>query len=102
MLMANLKINTDAAVTAANNIKLYNRQMRDSFTQVQNSVRQLDSAWDGEAASNAIKKFNELNSKFSDARYNVLDNYANYLLRQVGEGYTQTENVNKSLAAQFK
>lgn len=100
--MANLKINTDAAVTAAGNIKLYNTQIRDGFPNVQTAINRLDNCWEGSAATATISKFNEIKSKFSDARYNVLDNYVNFLLQQVGEGYTQTENANVSLADQFK
>ena len=100
--MANLKINTDTVVTAANNIKLYNMQIRDDFPDVQKAIAQLDNCWDGPAATAAISKFNELKSEYCDARYNVLDNYVNFLLQQVGEGYTQTEDANVSLADQFK
>lgn len=100
--MAKLKINTDAVVTAAGNIKLYNTQIRDGFPNIQTAITQLDNSWDGSAATSAISKFNEIKSKFFDARYNVLDNYVNFLLQQVGEGYTQTEDTNVSLANQFK
>lgn len=100
--MANLKINTDSVVTAATNIKRMNGQIRDDFSSVQRAMTQLDNAWDGAAANNAIGRFNELKSGFPDARYNVVDNYANFLLQQVGEGYVQTEETNKSLADLFK
>ena len=100
--MAKLKINTVAAVTAANNIKLYNTQIRDNFSNVQAAMTRLDNSWEGSAATAAISKFNEIKSKYPTARYKVLDNYVNFLLQQVGEGYTQTENVNVSLADQFK
>lgn len=100
--MGYIKINTEAAVTAATNIKNYNNQIRDGLTEVQTAITRLDNAWDGSAATAAIAKFNEIKSKFATNRYNVLDNYANFLLQQVGEGYTQTENVNVSLADQFK
>ena len=100
--MATLKVNTDLAVRAANTIKLNNSQMRDNFQNVQTAISQLNNSWDGSAANAAIGKFNEIKTKFMDARYAVLDNYVNFLLQQVGEGYTQTENANVSLADQFK
>lgn len=100
--MANLKVNTDAAVAAAEHIKQYNEQMRDHFDTVLRAIQKLDNSWDGAAASAAMSKFNELKSQFPEARYNVLDNYVNFLLQQVGEGYVQTENANISLADQFK
>ena len=100
--MANLKVNTDSAVTAAGNIKNYNNQIRDGFSKVQTAMTQLDNAWEGSAATNSISKFNEMKAEFLDARYSVVDNYVNFLLQQVGEGYTQTEDTNKSLADAFK
>ena len=100
--MANLKINTDSAVAAATHIKTINGQIRDGFSSVKNAITQLDNAWDGSAATNSISKFNEIKSKYPDARYNVVDNFVNFLLQQVGEGYVQTEEANKSLADAFK
>lgn len=95
-------MNTEAVVTAAGNLKSINNQIRNDFPRLQTAITQLDSAWDGSAATTAISKFNEIKSKFLDARYNVIDNYVKFLLQQVGEGYTQTEDANKSLADQFK
>lgn len=100
--MTKLKIDTSAVVTAAGNISRFNKQMKDGIPSMQRAIDRLNSTWSGEAATAAIKKFNEIKAGFFDARYNVLDNYVNFLLNQVGEGYTQTETVNKSLAAQFK
>lgn len=100
--MGYLKINTDAAVTAAENIKNLNTQINDSFDNVQSAMNQLDNCWDGSAAEATIGKFNEIKSSFLDSRYNVLDNYVNFLFQQVGEGYVASETVNLSLADQFK
>lgn len=100
--MADLKINTQLAVNAANSLKNINNQIRDSFPSVESAISRLDASWDGSAASTSISKFNEIKTKYPDARYNVIDNYANFLLQQVGEGYTQTEETNKSLADAFK
>lgn len=100
--MADLRINTEAVVSVANNLKMYNTQMKDALPRVESAMNNLNKSWDGEASNAAIAKFNEIKSKFADTRYDVLENYVKFLLQQVGEGYTQTEDVNKSLAAQFK
>lgn len=100
--MANLKVNVDAVVSAASNIQTCNAQMRDSFPDVQRAIDQLNNNWDGAASNNAMRKFDDIKSKFSDSRFKALDNYVKFLLQQVGEGYTQTEEVNVSLADQFK
>lgn len=100
--MAKLKIDTDAVVTTADKIKLLNTQMRDEFESVRTAITKLDRTWDGAAATVAISKFNEIQSTMGDARYDVMDQYVNFLLQQVGEGYVQTETTNISLADQFK
>ena len=100
--MADLKINTDAVLSAANNIKNCNNQIRDGFPSVQKAIICLDNCWDGSASAYAISKFNEMKAKFSDERYSVLDNYVKFLLQQIGEGHTESEDANVSLADQFK
>lgn len=100
--MADLRINTEAVITVANNLKMYNAQMKDEIHNAVTAINKLDKSWDGEAASAAINKFNEIKSKYSETRYDVLDNFVRFLLQEIGEGYTQTEEANKSLASQFK
>ena len=46
--------------------------------------------------------FSSIKESFYDARYTAVNNYVNFLLTQVGEGYVQTEEKNKSLADAFK
>ena len=100
--MANIKVNTDAVVSAAGKIRSCNNSMRDNFSTIQTAITNLDNSWDGSAATMAISKFNQIKAEFCDSRYKVMDNYVNFLLQQVGQGYEQTESTNKSLAAQFK
>lgn len=100
--MANLKVNTDAVISAAQNIKLYNSMMRDGIMDLNTAMTKLNQAWDGSASNTALSKFEEIKSKMCDARYKVMDNYANFLLQQIGEGYEVVEEANKSLADQFK
>ena len=100
--MKGVKINTDVVITTSEKLKLLNEEMRDGFNSVQKAIIQLNNSWDGSASEATISKFNEIKVKFCDARYIVLNNYANFLLNQVGEGYNQTEKANVSLAEQFK
>ena len=100
--MENLKINTDAAVAAADAIQRLNDRNRNDFEEVQTAIAKLDVVWDGQAAAYTMDKFNELKAKFPEAQYRVIDNYVQFLLQQVGEGYVQTEKANESLADAFK
>lgn len=100
--MANLKVNTDIAVTTAKQISELNHQIYEGFSQVESSINSLRNSWDGSASDNAIGHFNVLRKDYPDNRFNVVDNYVNFILQQVGEGYTQTEDANVSLADAFK
>ena len=100
--MADLKINAEQVVETARRIKNINNQIREGFNNVQKAVTRLDGAWDSPAATNAINKFKAIKNSYCDARYDVIDNYVAFLHQQVGEGYTQTETTNKSLADAFK
>lgn len=100
--MSDLKINSDRVIHSANSVRTINNAIRDDFGKVENAIRQLDASWDGSAASNAMAKFNSLKTSFCDARYNVLDEYVRFLYGQVGQGYNETESVNRSLADSFK
>ena len=100
--MGSIKINTDSVHATANNIRNLNKLMRDDFSSVRSAIRTLDNSWDGQASSAAINKFNTIKSQYCDARYTVVDNYVNFLIKQVDAGYVQTEKANKSLADAFK
>lgn len=100
--MAGVKISTDLVATAANKISSLNNEMRNGFPEVQSAINKLNGAWDGAAATAAMNKFNAIKNAYCDARYDVVNNYVTFLRQQIDAGYTQTENVNTSLADQFK
>lgn len=100
--MGVIKVNTDAVISCASKIRGYNNDIRNRFSDLQSKMSALDTCWDGSAATNAMQKFNSIKSSFCDARYAVVDDYVNFLMQQIGEGYVQTEEVNTSLADQFK
>ena len=100
--MEGVKVSTDVVEDVANKLKKINNDIRNQFSDVESAMRKLDSSWDGSASTKAIGKFNSLKGTYCDNRYKVVDNFANFLLHQVGEGYVQTESVNISLADAFK
>lgn len=100
--MSDLVVDVAGVVALANNIKNVNNQIRDKFGDVQDAIVRLDNSWESPAATSSIGKFNEIKSEYCNARYKVVDNFVAFLHQQVGEGYTQTEDVNKTLADAFK
>lgn len=100
--MGAIQVNTDTVVNAAQNIRKINNDIRDLISSVESAMNSLDNAWDGNASTNAVNKYNSIKNAYCDNRYHVIENYVNFLLQQVGEGYDQTETTNKSLADAFK
>lgn len=100
--MGAIKVNTGTVVTVAQNIRKANNDIRDLLSPVESAIKTLDNSWDGNASTNAMNKYNSIKNAFCDNRYNVIENFVNFLLQQVGEGYDQTEATNVSLADAFK
>lgn len=95
------KVDTDVARTVASNLKTINSQMRDGLETVCSAISELEISWSGSAVKDAIKQFDKIKD-LSEARYDVMDGYANFLFQQIGEGYEKTGRDNKSLADLFK
>ena len=95
------KIDTNVARAVANNLKSLNCQMRDCFDDVETALSKLDAYWHGEASSVAIKSFGEI-KPLLDARFTVMDSYANFLLSYIGDNYEKTEIRNTSIADVYK
>jgi hypothetical protein len=76
--------------------------MRTRYSDVETAMRRLDNYWDGAARNNAMSKIAQLKDQYNGARYDVLDNFVQFMLQQVSMGYENTESVNVSLADQFK
>lgn len=101
-MSAIIKVNTDTVDSVAQNIRNINNDIRDLISPVESAIKTLDNSWDGGASTSAISKFNSIKNTYCDNRYKVIENYVNFLLQQVGEGYVQTEAANTSLADAFK
>ena len=99
--MAKLKINTDAAVAVANNIKIYNDELRDKLPNMDNSINALNNSWTSPHAGDFIQNYHTIRKGYGGARYTVLDNYSKFVMEQVGINYEITEENNKSLAEEF-
>ncbi len=100
--MAVVKIDTEKVAGLAGKIRNSNNEMQRAFENAASSVNALGNSWSGAAYGNAIASFNDIRSKYYDARYNGVNNYANILNNQMSGGYNETETANKSLADQFK
>ena len=101
-MTGSLKVDVQKVMAAATSISNANKNIHTSFGTLETSIRTLDSAWDGSASEQAISAFAKIKNDFEDSRQKVMNNYVTFLNKQVGEGYTQTESANTSLADAFK
>lgn len=97
-----IKMDTDAVRSAADNIATLNGDMKDSLIELSKTIGNLRSSWEGKAAETCIGKFNDMNSAYGESRHTVINNVVLFLKQQIGEGYEETEKVNVSLADYFK
>ena len=97
-----IKVNTSLVNAAANNIARSNESIRTAFESVEKGMKDLDYYWDGKACDNALTAFSSITNAFCEDRYNVINNYVNFLLKLIEEGYVEIEDINTELAKAFK
>lgn len=100
--MGNINIKTAQVLKAATNISTCNLNIENAFEEVETAIKNLDNAWDGQASSNAVSRFNSIIKGYKDNRYKVINQYVDFLNQQVGTGYETVETANTSLADAFK
>lgn len=100
--MSLIHADVDFIEAEAIRLKNYNNAIYEGFTVVEASMKGLDAHWEGVAAAAAFNKFRGIRPAFCDARFNVMNNFSDVLVRQVGDGYRQTETLNSTLADSFK
>lgn len=100
--MSDLKIDVKAVALKAEKLRNINENINVLYEDVNKAVKGMNNYWKGSVASNAQEKYNSIKNNYYEGRYSVMDNYANFLLQIISEGYSQVEESNKSLADQFK
>ncbi len=97
-----IKIDTNAVRTAATQIANTNQKISNDFSSVESAISSLNKNWDGTASDAAFRKFNNIKNTFYDNRFKVVNDMVNFMRKQVGEGYEQTETTIVSAASAFK
>jgi len=94
-------INTDGVSSAANKLRDYNNNIDNEFRSMQSKAKQLDYNWRGAAGEAAKTTMHQL-FQYGDERKKILQNYVNWLEKQINPGYINTEDTNTKLADKFK
>ncbi|MCL1853567.1 MAG: WXG100 family type VII secretion target [Peptococcaceae bacterium] len=96
-----IQIDTEQVSIAAANIKRLNQEIMDHFKSLDDAYESHIGNWKGQAAGNAKATFYHMRS-YALERYKLINNMANFLKTQIGEGYDETEEENIDLADLFK
>lgn len=98
----NIKIDTSAVRTTANQIANINSKISSDFSTVDTAINELNRAWDGVASEVAITKFQNIKTLYYNNRYQVVNDMVNYMNRQISEGYEGVEAAIQSAASAFR
>ena len=97
-----VQINTAAVSSAADQIDILNKKIRDELSDVDLAIQALQRCWEGDAANSGVNKYNYIKRSFSDARFSVVNGIVSFMKIQVGEGYETTERAVSTAASAFK
>jgi len=101
--MANkIVIDTAKVVIAADQISKLNKELDQEFEQLENAIQRLNGRWNSKASEGVIGHFFSIKNSYKEGRYMVMQDYSNFLKKQVSVAYDTTETGNKSLADAFK
>ncbi len=101
--MANkIVVDTAKVVATADRISKLNNEIDHEFERLENAVQRLNNRWNSQASHGVIGRFFSIKNNCKDSRYKVMQDYANFLQKQVSIGYDHTETGNKNLADAFK
>jgi len=99
--MARQSIDTDRVMIVASKLSTTNSTINGKFQSLQSATRRLEVDWKSNAGSLAHTTMYQLFG-YSEARFNVLQNYKNMLEQQVNPSYIDAEDINTKLADKFK
>lgn|GEM_PF-2339327 len=95
-------IQTDKVAEAAAHITHANQVIDTAFNEMERAIQRLNQSWTSQASGTVIGYFSSISSHFKDNRFAVMNDYSQFLLGAVVEGYTAAENENVRLADAFK
>ena len=97
-----IKIDTSQVLAIADRFEGLNNNLQEKLTESQKTVTSLDSVWSGEAANATIEAFNSFATEYFQSYKDLIEQYVQFLRRNVAEGYDSVETTNTTLADSFK
>jgi len=97
-----IKVNTEQVLGIATTLSSLNDDLQTQLKEAQTAITNLDSVWTGEAANATKEAINAFATEYFQSYYDLINQYVEFLKKNVAEGYESTETTNTSLADSFK
>ncbi len=99
---SSIKIDTAVVRTVAENVSRLNGNINHSFDELTRQISALNRDWDGAGADRAMSSFSRLRADYYQNRYAQVQNFVQYLVKNVAGGYEAAEENNRKLSDVFK
>ncbi len=96
--MSEMKISPEQVMSYASQIKSLNNQLAEVLNSTKAQMTSLQGSWTGAAAEATIGAFNGFANKYFANYQQMINNYAQFLEKNVAESYSQTQKINAELA----
>ena len=97
-----IKIDTAQVLEIANKLSELNDDLQTNLKEAQTAITNLENVWKGEAATATIEAINSFASDYFQNYYDLINQYVEFLKKNVVTGYEDTETANTTLAESFK
>ena len=97
-----IKVSTQQVADIANRIEKLNKDLAQNLRDSKSAVDNLSNVWQGQASSETIAAFDSFAAKYFQSYEDTIQQYVNFLRKNVETGYTDTENANVKLSQAFK
>ena len=97
-----IRVSTDQVAQIANDLENLNKKLREELETSKQTIDNLSNIWQGEAAQETISSYDAFSAKFFQKYEDVIQQYVQFLRKNVDLGYNETENANVKLAEAFK
>ena len=97
-----IRVNTDQVEQIAAELESLNTKLKETLEESKATIVGLESQWEGEAAQETMKAYNEFAAKYFQSYEDIIKEYVLFLRRNVAEGYFETETTNIGLADAFR
>ena len=96
-----IEVDTEQVGLAAANMTTLNQKIKDHFQGLNSTFKELSGSWEGQAAGYALQTYYLAGETLSNVRYGRINNFVAFLRKDVGLGYEETEETNRTLADMF-